>query len=115
MSDSLRAWVTRPMVFFPLLALLAVLAVYGFSLDKMLDSVKTEVVSQTGDAAKVKVSYKLFEQPLSFETDLVQVDGRWYGKQTIDKLDNPEPKADDAPAADAGATEEAATEETAEG
>lgn len=30
MSDSLRAWVTRPMVFFPLLALLAVLAVYGF-------------------------------------------------------------------------------------
>jgi hypothetical protein len=93
-----------------------VLNVYGFSLDKMLDSVKTEVVSQTGDAAKVKVSYQLFDQPLSFETDLVQVDGRWYGKQTIDKINNPEPEVtDEAPAADEGATDEAATEETAEG
>jgi hypothetical protein len=85
-----------------------VLAVYGFSLDKMLDTVKTEVVSQTGDAAKVKVSYQLFDQPLSFETDLVQVDGRWYGKQTIDKLNNPEPD-------DGAASDEAAVEEAAEG
>ncbi|HET7842894.1 MAG TPA: hypothetical protein VFL14_01990 [Xanthomonadales bacterium] len=93
-----------------------VLNVYGFSLDKMLDSVKTEVVSQTGDAAKVKVSYMLFEQPLSFETDLVQVDGRWYGKQTIEKLNNPEPADDAAPAAEEGATDDAAaTEESAEG
>ena len=87
-----------------------VLAVYGFSLDKMLDTVKTEVVSQTGDAAKVKVSYQLFDQPLSFETDLVQVDGRWYGKQTIDKLNNPEPDVDAAmeePAVEAPAEEAA--------
>jgi len=94
-----------------------VLDVYGFSLDKMLDSVKTEVVSQTDAAAKVKVSYQLFEQPMSFETELVKVDGRWYGKQTIDKLNNPEPAAiEEAPAMDEGATEEpAATEESAEG
>jgi hypothetical protein len=78
-----------------------VLAVYGFSLDQMLDTVKTEVVSQTGDAAKVKVSYQLFDQPLSFETDLVQVDGRWYGKQTIEKLNNPDASGTgDAPAAE---------------
>lgn len=93
-----------------------VLNVYGFSLDKMLDSVKTEVVSQTGDAAKVKVTYQMFEQPMSFETDLVQVDGRWYGKQTIEKINNPEPAAIEAPASDDGAAEEpAAAEESAEG
>lgn len=92
-----------------------VLAVYGFSLDKMLDSVKTEVVSQTGDAAKVKVTYQMFEQPMSFETDLVQVDGRWYGKQTIEKLNNPEPAAVEAPAMDDGSAEEPAAEESAEG
>ncbi len=93
-----------------------VLAVYGFSLDKMLDSVKTEVVSQTGDAAKVKVTYQMFEQPMSFETDLVQVDGRWYGKQTIEKINNPEPAQIEAPATDDGSAEApAAAEESAEG
>jgi peptidoglycan hydrolase-like protein with peptidoglycan-binding domain len=30
MNDSLRAWIARPMVLFPLLALVAVLTVYGF-------------------------------------------------------------------------------------
>lgn len=93
-----------------------VLAVYGFSLDKMLDSVKTEVVSQAGDAAKVKVTYQMFEQPMSFETDLVQVDGRWYGKQTIEKINNPEPAQIEAPATDDGSAEApAAAEESAEG
>lgn len=93
-----------------------VLAVYGFSLDKMLDSVKTEVVSQTGDAAKVKVTYQMFEQPMSFETDLVQVDGRWYGKQTIEKINNPTPAEIEAPATDDGSAEApAAAEESAEG
>lgn len=92
-----------------------VLAVYGFSVDKMLDSVKTEVVSQTGDQAKVKVTYMMFEQPLTFETDLVQVDGRWYGKQTIEKINNPEPADTAAPAAEDATDDAAATEESAEG
>ena len=67
-----------------------VLDAYGFSIDKVLDSVKTEVVSQAASEAKVKVSYTLFDQPLSFETELVQVDGRWYGKQTIAELEKPD-------------------------
>jgi hypothetical protein len=72
-----------------------VLETYGLSLDKVLDTVKTEVVSQQGDVAKVKVSYVMFDQPMSFDTELVQVDGRWYGKQTIDELNKPdEPEVD---------------------
>lgn len=60
--------------------------VYGFSLDETLDSIKPEVVSNDGKTAKLKVSYTLLGTPLSGETNMVNVDGRWYGKDTIDKL-----------------------------
>lgn len=76
-----------------------VLETYGLSLDKVLDTVKAEVVSKQGDTAKVKVSYVMFDQPMSFDTELVQIDGRWYGKQTIEELNKPdEPELDDAEA-----------------
>ena len=72
----------------------------------MLDTVKTEVVSQTGDQAKLKVSYQMFDQPMSFETELVQIDGRWYGKQAIAELEKPdEDEAPAEPASEAPATE----------
>ncbi len=93
-----------------------VLTTYGLSLDQMLDSVKTEVVSQQGDNAKVKVSYVIFEQPMSFETELVQVDGRWYGKQTIDELNKPdEPELDEGEAEDEGDDAETEASEPVEG
>lgn len=62
------------------------LAVYGFSLDQTLDSVKPEVVSNDGKAAKLKVSYTLFDTPLSTEAEMVNVDGHWYGKEAIEKF-----------------------------
>ena len=62
------------------------LGVYGFAFDKTLDSVKPEVVSNDGKTAKIKVSYTLFDAPLSAETDMVNLDGRWYGKKAIEKL-----------------------------
>lgn len=62
-----------------------VFAVYGLNMDKALDSVKVETVSSAGDAAKVKVTYTAFDQPFATESDLVKVDGRWYGKQAIEQ------------------------------
>jgi hypothetical protein len=62
-----------------------IFAVYGLNMDKALDSVKVETASTTGDTAKVKVSYTAFDQPFSTESDLVKVDGRWYGKQAIEQ------------------------------
>lgn len=62
------------------------LAVYGFSVDKTLDSVKPEVLSSDGKTASVKVSYTLLDTPLTATTQMVNVDGRWYGKDTIEKL-----------------------------
>jgi hypothetical protein len=78
------------------------LGVYGFPLDKTLDSVKTEVVSNDGKTAKVKISYSLFDAPLSAETDMVNLDGRWYGKHAIEKL-NEKTAAETAAAAPAAA------------
>ena len=61
------------------------LAVYGLSLDKALDSVKAETVATTADTAKVKVSYTAFDQPFTTESDLVKVDGKWVSKQAVDQ------------------------------
>lgn len=77
--------------------------VYNFSIDKTLDSVKSEVVSTEGDNAKVKVSYTLLGAPLSAETDMVKIDDRWYGKDTIAKLR--EHEAESAAEVDAGAAD----------
>ena len=84
------------------LGLKQALGVYGFDFDKMLDSIKPEVVSNDGKAAKVKVSYTLFDAPLTAETDMVNVDGRWYGKTAIEKL--AEKNAEDAKASAPPAT-----------
>jgi len=62
-----------------------VLAVYGLNMDKALDSVKVQTVAATGDTAKVKISYVAFDTPFSTESDLVRVDGKWYGKDAIEK------------------------------
>lgn len=58
---------------------------YGLNVDQWLDSVKAETVSTTGDTAKVKVTYSAFDTPFTTESELVKVDGKWYGKQAIEK------------------------------
>lgn len=91
------------------------LAAYGFSLDAIADSVKTEVVSETGDSAKLKVSYALFDAPMSFESEMQKVDGKWYGKDMLAQLEKAKTEeaaqiAEGDDAADAESEEEAAGE-----
>jgi hypothetical protein len=74
-------------------ALKEALVVYGFSLDQVLDSVKPEVVSNDGKLAKVKINYSLLDTPLSMETEMVNLDGRWYGKEAIEKLNEAKTEA----------------------
>ena len=62
---------------------------YGLSLDATLDSVKATTVSEQGDNAKVKVEYTFLGTPISYETEMVKIDGRWYGKQTVEQLRKP--------------------------
>lgn len=63
-----------------------VLDVYGLPVNKILDSVKAKMISEQGDTATVKVNYTLFDTPLDFETDMVKIDGRWYGKDSMNNL-----------------------------
>jgi hypothetical protein len=77
-----------------------VLAVYGLSLDETLNSVKTEVLSETGDQARVRVSYSVFGQPVTLEIDMVKVDGRWYGKKGLAELDQAVTKASEPDASE---------------
>ena len=58
---------------------------YGLKVDDWLDSVKAETVATTGDTAKVKVTYTAFDTPFTTESDLVKVDGKWVGKQAVEK------------------------------
>jgi hypothetical protein len=64
-----------------------VLEVYGLKVEQSLASVDAEVLTQQDAAARVKVAYTVFEQPLSFETDMVQIGDRWYGKDAIAELE----------------------------
>jgi len=68
------------------LAFKEALAVYGFSFDQVLDSVKPEVVSSDGNTAKVKVAYTAFDTPLTMETELVRIGDHWYGKSAMEQL-----------------------------
>ena len=63
-----------------------VLAIYGFSIDQTLDSVKAETLSSDASTAKVKISYTLFNTPLTAESDLIKVGDRWYGKEMMENL-----------------------------
>ncbi len=62
------------------------LDVYGLSINEVLKSVRAEVLADDGTQAKVKVSYTLLGTALSGETEMTRVDGRWYAKDTIEKL-----------------------------
>lgn len=63
-----------------------ILALYGLDINQSLASTKASVVSTEEATAKVAVAYTLLGKSLSTQTDMVEVDGRWYGKDTIEQL-----------------------------
>jgi hypothetical protein len=63
-----------------------VLASYGLSLDDTLDSVKATQIDSNNGHARVKIDYTLLGKPLSSETKLVQVDGRWYSEDMLNNV-----------------------------
>lgn len=53
-------------------------ALYGLSLDAMLDSAKVTLVSQQAGVAHVRIDYLLKGQPQQVVVKMRAVDGRWY-------------------------------------
>jgi hypothetical protein len=60
-----------------------ILALYNFDIDAALASAKPKLISQDGDTAKVGLTYNFLGKELSSESELVKVDGRWYGKEAM--------------------------------
>jgi hypothetical protein len=60
------------------------LSIYGLSIDDALDSVKVSTVGIDHGHAHVKIDYTLLGKPLSTDSQLVLVDGRWYSQDLID-------------------------------
>lgn len=78
-----------------------VLKAYDIDMDKSLASARAETISQEGDNANVRVHFEFLGTPLNFDTQMVRIDGRWYGKDAIEELDKKANDATVAPAADA--------------
>jgi hypothetical protein len=59
------------------------LAIYGLSVDDTLDSIKLSELENKDGHARVKIDYTLLGKPLSTETAMVEVDGRWYSESML--------------------------------
>lgn len=59
------------------------LAVYGLSLDDVLDSAQAKVLSNDGHVAVVRLSFDLLGKPISSESTMIRQNGRWYDRDTL--------------------------------
>lgn len=62
------------------------LAIYGLSVDDLLDSVKVTTLDSRNGHARVRIDYTLLGKPLSTESELVQQDGRWYSADVLQNV-----------------------------
>jgi hypothetical protein len=63
-----------------------VLLNYGLSVDDTLDSVKVTPIDSSNGHARVKIDYTLLGKPLSSESKLEQIDGRWYSEDIVNSV-----------------------------
>ena len=59
---------------------------YGLDLDTIADSLQVEVLEISEDKARVRTTVTVFNAPVWHDHDLVLVEGRWYGKGTVEHI-----------------------------
>ncbi len=62
------------------------LYVYGLDINAIADSLQVQVLKQEGQTARVRTTITIFDAPISSEMDLVLLEGRWYSKTTVAKM-----------------------------
>jgi len=62
------------------------LYLYGLDVNAIADSLQVQVLKQEGKSARVRTTITIFDAPISSEMDLVLLEGRWYSKTSIAKL-----------------------------
>lgn len=60
-------------------------AVYGLSIDALIDSIKVKTLSEKGDTAKVELTYSLFDKPMTSDVAMQREGKRWYLKSALDR------------------------------
>lgn len=60
------------------------LAVYGLSVDRMLDSAKVETLTQKGDSATVQVEFTILGKPFTTSVDMMRKGKRWYPRHFLE-------------------------------
>ncbi len=70
-----------------LAALKKVLAGYGLPLDTSLDELRTGLVNQQGELARVRIQYPLGAQQIDTTASLVRRQGHWYLQRTQDEVE----------------------------
>lgn len=56
-------------------------ALYGIDLDAIAATIRYETLEVSGNEARVRVSFTVFNAPLSHEVELRYEDGRWFGHE----------------------------------
>lgn len=59
---------------------------YDLNLDAIVASQKVEVLSESGDTAKVKTTMTVFDVPVESEAEMIKVDGNWYAKDSVEGI-----------------------------
>lgn len=64
----------------------SLLLTYGLDIDRALIQLKTELVSQNGDNALVRVHYTLAQHEIETLVPMIRLEGKWYPKQVQDAI-----------------------------
>ncbi|HET6553807.1 MAG TPA: hypothetical protein VFG49_09740 [Dyella sp.] len=91
------------------------LAVYGLSVDDVLDSVKVTTLENRNGHARVRVDYMLLGKPLSTESDLIEQGGRWYSADMLQNVRDSHERLMEPPPASSTAEPTQATETSIKG
>lgn len=63
---------------------------YGLDLDTVADSLQVDVLEIDGVRARVRTTVTLFGSPVWHEHELQLVEGRWYGKDAVIQVTDPD-------------------------
>lgn len=64
-----------------------VLALYGMNINQTLASIKArETARDDAGVATVQIDYTFLGKPMQTEARMVEMDGRWYGEDTVEQI-----------------------------
>lgn len=73
------------------------LALYGWSIEDTLASIRVTALTARGDYATVRLDYRVLDTPLSATARMQRIDGRWYSRAIVEALRQRYPPSQPSP------------------